>query len=76
MNNEKECLHIQNKALDCPELANILIPLFSPSTTSTNVFIQAYRNIVNHCNAQHEPIALQLLSKVSARVTVLIKVLI
>lgn len=67
MNNEKECLCIENKALSNPELADILVPLFSPSTASISTFIQAYRNIVNHCNAQYEPIALKLLSKVSVR---------
>lgn len=64
MNNEKECLRIEDKALNYPELTDILVPLFSPSTTSTNTFIQAYHNIVNHCNARYEPIALKLLSKV------------
>lgn len=67
MNNEKECLCIENKALNNPELADILVPLFSPSTASTNTFIQAYQNIVKHCNAQYEPIALHLLSKVSMK---------
>lgn len=67
MNNEKECLHIEDKALNYPELADILVPLFSPSTVSTKTFIQAYKNIINHCNAQYEPIALKLLSKVSTK---------
>lgn len=64
MNNEKECLSIENTVLNHPALADVLVPLFSPSTASTNTFLQAYKNIVNHCNAQYEPIALQLLSKV------------
>lgn len=67
MNNEKECLHVQDTALTYPELADILIPLFSPSTAPTSTFLQAYKNIVNHCNARYEPVALKLLSKVSAR---------
>jgi len=60
-------LRVQNTALNYPELADILIPLFSPSSTSTNTFMQAYKNIVDHCNAQYEPIALNLLSKVSVK---------
>lgn len=67
MNNEKECLHIEDTALNNPEIVDVLIPLFSPSTASTATFIQAYKNIINHCNARYEPIALKLLSKVSAR---------
>jgi len=67
MNNENECIHIENKALNYPEFTDILVPLFSPSTASTSTFIQAYHNIVNHCNAQYEPIALKLLSKVSQK---------
>ncbi|XP_025411523.1 ectopic P granules protein 5 homolog isoform X2 [Sipha flava] len=63
MNNEKECLHIENTALNHPELADVLIPLFSPSTASIHTFIQSYKNIINNCNAIHEPIALKLLSK-------------
>lgn len=70
MNNEKECLCIENKALNYPELSDILIPIFSPSTTSINTFTQAYKNIVNHCNAQYEPIALKLLSKVSLKIII------
>lgn len=65
MNNEKECLYIENTALNHPELSDILIPIFSPSNTSINTFTQAYKIIVNHCNALYEPIVLQLLSKVS-----------
>lgn len=64
MNNEKECLRIENTVLNYPELADVLVPLFSPSTASTSTFLQAYKTIVNHCNAQYEPIALKLLSKV------------
>lgn len=67
MNNENECLRVQNTALNYPELADILIPLFSPSSASTNTFMLAYKNIVDHCNAQYEPIALSLLSKVSVK---------
>lgn len=66
MNNELECLRIEDTALNYPELADILVPLFSPSTTTTKTFIEAYIQIVNHCNARFEPIALKLLSKVSA----------
>lgn len=66
MNNEKECLCIENTALNQPELADLLLPLFTPSSVSTNIFIQAYKTIVNHCNARYEPITLELLSKVSA----------
>lgn len=65
MNNEKECLRIENTALNYPELSDILIPIFSPSSTSINIFTQAYKIIVNHCNALYEPILLKLLSKVS-----------
>lgn len=65
MNNEKECLHVEDTALNYPELSDILIPLFSPSTASTNTFLKAYKNIVDHCDARYEPIALNLLSKVS-----------
>ncbi|KAE9544479.1 hypothetical protein AGLY_000020 [Aphis glycines] len=68
LNNENECLRVQNTALNYPELADILIPLFSPSSASTNTFMQAYKNIVDHCNAQYEPIALSLLSKFSVSV--------
>ncbi|XP_050432163.1 ectopic P granules protein 5 homolog [Adelges cooleyi] len=63
MNNENECLHIMNKALSCPEMSNIVVPLFCPSSTSTKTFISAYTNIVQHCNAQYEPIAKELLTK-------------
>lgn len=70
MNNEKECLSIENTALKHPEIADLLIPLFTPSTVSVNTFIQAYKIIVNHCNAQYEPITLELLSKVSVLVRV------
>lgn len=56
---------IENTALNQPELADLLIPLFTPSTVSINTFIQAYKIIVNHCNARFEPITLELLSKVS-----------
>lgn len=73
MNNEKECLRIEDTALNHPELADVLIPLFSPSTASTVTFIQAYKNIINHCNARYEPIALKLLSKVSAREQLCVK---
>jgi len=66
MNNEKECLRIENTALNCPELVDILVPLFSPSTVSTSTFLQAYKTIVNHCNARYEPTTLKLLSKVSS----------
>lgn len=66
MNNEKECLRIEDTALNHPELADVLIPLFSPSTASIDTFIQTYKNIINHCNAKYEPIPLKLLSKVSA----------
>lgn len=70
MNNELECLHIEDTALNYPELADILVPLFSPSTATTKTFIEAYIKIVNHCNTDFEPIALKLLSKVSSDVMV------
>jgi len=76
LNNEKECLCIQDTALNNPELANLLIPLFSPSTTSTNTFLQAYKNIIKHCNSEYEPIALKLLSKVRTNLIVEYKILI
>ncbi|XP_050538200.1 ectopic P granules protein 5 homolog isoform X2 [Daktulosphaira vitifoliae] len=62
-NNEKECLHIMNTALTYQNLSDVLVPLFSPSSTSSKTFLEAYKNIIQHCNAQYEPIALKLLSQ-------------
>lgn len=69
MNNEKECLRIEDTVFNHPELADVLIPLFTPSTASISTFIQAYKSIVNHCNAHYEPIALRVLYTVSITMT-------